>query len=170
MQWFKVPSKIYFEKDAIEYVRQMRDVHKVVIVTDREMVELGYVKKVTDQGNLRRNHVVYQLFTDVEADPSIETVKKGYQLMKSFQPDTTIAIRGCSPMATAKPMWLFYENPDVHFNDSTQKIMDIRKRAFRYPDVSRNSKLACLPTTSGTPSDVIPFAVITDEKESKKYP
>jgi len=170
MQWFKVPSKIYFEKDAIEYVRQMRDVHKVVIVTDRVMVELGYVKKVTDQLNLRRNHVVYQLFTDVEADPSIETVKKGYQLMKSFQPDTIIAIGGGSPMDAAKAMWLFYENPDVDFNDLKQKFMDIRKRAFRYPDLGRKSKLVCIPTTSGTGSEVTPFAVITDEKESKKYP
>ena len=170
MQWFKVPSKIYFEKDSIEYLRQMRDVNKVVIVTDRVMVDLGYVKKVTDQLSLRRNHVVYQLFTDVEADPSIETVHKGYELMKSFQPDTIIAIGGGSPMDAAKAMWLFYENPEVDFNDLKQKFMDIRKRAFRYPDLGRKSKLVCIPTTSGTGSEVTPFAVITDNKESKKYP
>jgi len=170
MQWFKVPSKIYFEKDSIEYIRQMRDVNKVVIVTDRVMVDLGYVKKVTDQLSLRRNHVVYQLFTDVEADPSIETVHKGYELMQSFQPDTIIAIGGGSPMDAAKAMWLFYENPDVDFNDLKQKFMDIRKRAFRYPDLGRKSKLVCIPTTSGTGSEVTPFAVITDNKEAKKYP
>ncbi|MBG0762442.1 bifunctional acetaldehyde-CoA/alcohol dehydrogenase [Acholeplasma laidlawii] len=170
MQWFKVPSKIYFEKDSIEYLRQMRDVNKVVIVTDRVMVDLGYVKKVTDQLSSRRNHVVYQLFTDVEADPSIETVHKGYELMKSFQPDTIIAIGGGSPMDAAKAMWLFYENPEVDFNDLKQKFMDIRKRAFRYPDLGRKSKLVCIPTTSGTGSEVTPFAVITDNKESKKYP
>jgi acetaldehyde dehydrogenase/alcohol dehydrogenase len=170
MQWFKVPSKIYFERDSIEYLRQMRDVSKVVIVTDRVMVDLGYVKKVTDQLSLRRNHVVYQLFTDVEADPSIETVIKGYELMKSFQPDTIIAIGGGSPMDAAKAMWLFYENPEVDFNDLKQKFMDIRKRAFRYPDLGRKSKLVCIPTTSGTGSEVTPFAVITDNKESKKYP
>lgn len=170
MQWFKVPSKIYFEKDSIEYLRQMRDVNKVVIVTDRVMVDLGYVKKVTDQLSLRRNHAVYQLFTDVEADPSIETVHKGYELMKSFQPDTIIAIGGGSPMDAAKAMWLFYENPEVDFNDLKQKFMDIRKRAFRYPDLGRKSKLVCIPTTSGTGSEVTPFAVITDNKESKKYP
>lgn len=170
MQWFKVPSKIYFEKDSIEYLRQMRDVNKVVIITDRVMVDLGYVKKVTDQLSLRRNHVVYQLFTDVEADPSIETVHKGYELMKSFQPDTIIAIGGGSPMDAAKAMWLFYENPEVDFNDLKQKFMDIRKRAFRYPDLGRKSKLVCIPTTSGTGSEVTPFAVITDNKESKKYP
>ncbi|AUD64121.1 bifunctional acetaldehyde-CoA/alcohol dehydrogenase (plasmid) [Tenericutes bacterium MO-XQ] len=170
MQWFKVPSKIYFERDSIEYLRQMRDVSKVVIVTDRVMVDLGYVKKVTDQLSLRRNHVVYQLFTDVEADPSIETVIKGYELMKSFQPDTIVAIGGGSPMDAAKAMWVFYENPEVDFNDLKQKFMDIRKRAFRYPDSGRKSKLVCIPTTSGTGSEVTPFAVITDNKESKKYP
>ena len=170
MQWFKVPSKIYFERDSIEYLRQMRDVSKVVIVTDRVMVDLGYVKKVTDQLSLRRNHVVYQLFTDVEADPSIETVIKGYELMKSFQPDTIVAIGGGSPMDAAKAMWVFYENPEVDFNDLKQKFMDIRKRAFRYPDLGRKSKLVCIPTTSGTGSEVTPFAVITDNKESKKYP
>lgn len=170
MQWFKVPSKIYFERDSIEYLRQMRDVSKVVIVTDRVMVDLGYVKKVTDQLSLRRNHVVYQIFTDVEADPSIETVIKGYELMKSFQPDTIIAIGGGSPMDAAKAMWVFYENPEVDFNDLKQKFMDIRKRAFRYPDLGRKSKLVCIPTTSGTGSEVTPFAVITDNKESKKYP
>lgn len=170
MQWFKVPSKIYFEKDSIEYVRQMHDVEKVIIVTDRVMIDLGYVKKVTDQLNLRRNKVSIQLFTDVEADPSIQTVRKGYDLMRSFEPDTIIAIGGGSPMDAAKAMWLFYENPDVDFNDLKQKFMDIRKRAFRYPELGKKSKLVCIPTTSGTGSEVTPFAVITDKTDNKKYP
>lgn len=170
MQWFKVPSKIYFEKGSIEYLRQMQNVHKVIIVTDRVMVDLGYVKKVTDQLNLRRNNVSVQLFTDVEADPSIQTVKKGYELMRSFEPDTIVAIGGGSPMDAAKAMWLFYENPDVDFNDLKQKFMDIRKRAFRYPELGKKSKLVCIPTTSGTGSEVTPFAVITDKNDNKKYP
>src|SRR5690606_23995037 len=170
MQWFKVPSKIYFEKDSIEYLRQMHDVSRAIIITDRVMVDLGYVKKVTDQLNLRRNHVDIQLFCDVEADPSIDTVYTGYELMKSFNPDTIIAIGGGSPMDAAKAMWLFYENPDVDFNDLKQKFMDIRKRAFRYPELGKKSKLVCIPTTSGTGSEVTPFAVITDNKEAKKYP
>ena len=170
MQWFKIPSKIYFEKDSIEYLRQMREMTKAIIVTDRVMVDLGYVKKVTDQLELRRNHVSYQLFCDVEADPSIETVYKGYELMKSFEPDTIIAIGGGSPMDAAKAMWLFYENPEIDFNDLKQKFMDIRKRAFRYPELGKKTKLVCIPTTSGTGSEVTPFAVITDNKEGKKYP
>ncbi|VEU82847.1 Aldehyde-alcohol dehydrogenase [Acholeplasma hippikon] len=170
MQWFKIPSKIYFEKDAIEYLRQMHDVSKAIIVTDRMMVDLGYVKKVTDQLNLRRNHVSVQLFCDVEPDPSIDTVMKGYELMRSFEPDTIIAIGGGSPMDAAKAMWLFYEHPEVDFNDLKQKFMDIRKRAFRYPELGKKSKLVCIPTTSGTGSEVTPFAVITDTKNHKKYP
>ena len=88
MQWFKVPSKIYFERDSIEYLRQMREMERVYIVTDRSMVDLGYVNKVTDQLNLRRNKVQYQLFCDVEANPSIATVKKGVEIMRAFRPDT----------------------------------------------------------------------------------
>jgi acetaldehyde dehydrogenase/alcohol dehydrogenase len=170
MQWFKIPSKIYFERDAIEYLRQMHDVSKVFIVTDRVMVDLGYVQKVTDQLNLRRNKVQVQLFCDVEPDPSIDTVNKGYQIMRSFEPDTIIAIGGGSPMDAAKAMWLFYEHPEVNFNDLKQKFMDIRKRAFRYPELGKKSSLVCIPTTSGTGSEVTPFAVITDKKDNKKYP
>ncbi|MGL5296814.1 MAG: bifunctional acetaldehyde-CoA/alcohol dehydrogenase [Culicoidibacterales bacterium] len=170
MQWFKVPQKIYFEQNSIEYLKQMQDVTKVMIVTDRSMVDLGYVKRITDQLDRRRNHVHVQLFTDVEPDPSLETVHKGVELMRSFQPDTIIALGGGSPMDAAKGMWLFYEHPEVDFNDLKQKFMDIRKRAFRYPELGKKAKLVCVPTTSGTGSEVTPFAVITDKKANKKYP
>ncbi len=169
MQWFKIPSKIYFERDAIEYLRSMHDVERVFIVTDRSMVDLGYVTRVTDQLGQRRNKVQVQLFCDVEPDPSIQTVKKGLGLMQAFRPDTIIAIGGSS-MDAAKGMWLFYEQPDVNFDDLKQKFMDIRKRAFRYPELGKKSKLVCIPTTSGTGSEVTPFAVITDKEENKKYP
>lgn len=170
MQWFKIPSKIYFERDAIEYLRSMHDVERVFIVTDRSMVDLGYVTRVTDQLSQRRNKVQVQLFCDVEPDPSIQTVKKGLGLMQAFRPDTIIAIGGGSSMDAAKGMWLFYEQPDVNFDDLKQKFMDIRKRAFRYPELGKKSKLVCIPTTSGTGSEVTPFAVITDKEENKKYP
>lgn len=170
MQWFKVPSKIYFERNSIEYLRQIREMERVCIVTDRSMVDLGFVQKVTDQLNLRRNKVSVQLFCDVEPDPSVDTVRAGYELMKSFSPDTIIALGGGSSMDAAKGMWLFYEHPEVNFDDLKQKFMDIRKRAFRYPELGKKSKLICIPTTSGTGSEVTPFAVITDRKENKKYP
>ncbi|MEG2685031.1 MAG: bifunctional acetaldehyde-CoA/alcohol dehydrogenase [Erysipelotrichaceae bacterium] len=170
MQWFKVPSKIYFERDSIEYLQQMREMERVFIVTDRSMVDLGYVNKVTDQLQLRRNHVQYQLFCDVEPDPDITTVKKGLSVMQSFQPDTIIALGGGSSMDAAKGMWLFYEHPEVDFNDLKQKYMDIRKRAFRYPELGKKASLVCIPTTSGTGSEVTPFAVISDKAHNLKYP
>ncbi len=170
MQWFKVPPKIYFEKGSIEYLRSMHDVERVFIVTDRSMVDLGYISKLTEILNQRRNKVQIQLFCDVEPDPSIQTVKAGLGLMQAFRPDTIIAIGGGSPMDAAKGMWLFYEQPDVNFDDLKQKFMDIRKRAFRYPELGKKSQLVCIPTTSGTGSEVTPFAVISDKEENKKYP
>ena len=170
MQWFKVPRKIYFERNSIQYLHDMRDVSKVFIVTDRSMVDLGYINRVTDQLNSRRNPVQIQLFCDVEPDPDIETVKKGVSLMNAFKPDTIIALGGGSPMDAAKGMWLFYEHPEVNFDDLKQKFMDIRKRAIKYPELGQKSKLICIPTTSGTGSEVSPFAVISDKKHNKKYP
>ncbi len=170
MQWFKVPAKIYFERNSIEYLHQMKEMSKVIIVTDRSMVDLGYVNRVTDQLKLRSPEVQHQLFCDVESDPSIQTVLKGVQLMRSFEPDTIIALGGGSAMDAAKGMWLFYEHPEVNFNDLKQKFMDIRKRAFQYPELGKKANLVCIPTTSGTGSEVTPFAVITDKVEHKKYP
>ena len=170
MQWFKVPSKIYFERDSIKYLKDMREMNRVFIVTDRSMVDLGYVNKITDMLTQRRNKVQYQLFCDVEPDPSIATVQRGVEIMRSFQPDTIIALGGGSPMDAAKGMWLFYEHPEVNFDDLKQKFMDIRKRAFRYPELGKKANLVCIPTTSGTGSEVTPFAVISDKVANKKYP
>ena len=170
MQWFKIPAKIYFERNSIEYLHQMKEMKKALIVTDRSMVTLGYVQKVIDQLQLRSPEVPYQLFCDVEPDPSIQTVLKGVELMRAFEPDTIIALGGGSSMDAAKGIWLFYEHPDVNFNDLKQKFMDIRKRAFQYPELGKKAKLVCIPTTSGTGSEVTPFAVITDKTENKKYP
>ena len=170
MQWFKVPSKIYIERNSIQYLKDAKNVNKVFIVTDKSMVQLGFLQKVIDQLKLRRNEVTIQLFTDVEPDPDITTVKKGCELMTSFEPDTIIALGGGSAMDAAKGMWLFYEHPEVNFDDLKQKFMDIRKRAFKYPELGKKSKLICIPTTSGTGSEVTPFAVISDKANNKKYP
>lgn len=170
MQWFKIPSKIYFEKNAIQYLRDMNAVERVFIVTDRSMVDLGFVSRITEQLSLRKNDVKIQLFCDVEPDPDITTVRRGVDLMNAFRPDTIIALGGGSPMDAAKGMWLFYEQPDVNFDDLKQKFMDIRKRAFKYPQLGKKSQLVCIPTTSGTGSEVTPFAVISDKAAGKKYP
>lgn len=168
MQWFKVPSKIYFERDSIQYLQSMKGVERAVIVTDRSMVDLGFVEKIAHQLTARGDKVTYQLFADVEPDPSIETVRRGVDLLRNFQPDTIIALGGGSAMDAAKVMWLFYEQPEVDFRDLVQKFMDIRKRAFKFPQLGRKAKFIGIPTTSGTGSEVTPFAVITEG--DKKYP
>ena len=129
MQWMKLPSKTYFERDSIEYLQKCRDVERVMIVTDHAMVELGFLDRIIEQLDLRRNKVVYQIFADVEPDPDITTVERGTEIMRAFKPDTIIALGGGSPMDAAKVMWLFYEQPEVDFRDLVQKFMDIRKRA-----------------------------------------
>ncbi|MDF9824000.1 acetaldehyde dehydrogenase/alcohol dehydrogenase [Breznakia sp. PF5-3] len=170
MQWFKVPSKIYFERDSIEYLQQMQGINRAMIVTDKAMVDLGFVDKITKQLAARDNNVKVQLFCDVEPDPDITTVNKGVEIMRSFEPDTIIALGGGSAMDAAKGMWLFYEAPDVCFDDLKQKFMDIRKRAFKYPELGKKAKMVSIPTTSGTGSEVTPFAVISDKENNKKYP
>lgn len=170
MQWMKLPSKTYFERDSIQYLQKCRDVERVMIVTDHAMVELGFLDRIIEQLDLRRNKVVYQIFADVEPDPDITTVNRGTEIMRAFKPDTIIALGGGSPMDAAKVMWLFYEQPEVDFRDLVQKFMDIRKRAFKFPLLGKNTKFIAIPTTSGTGSEVTPFAVISDKANNRKYP
>ncbi len=170
MQWFKVPEKIYFERNAIRYLSEMKNVNRVVVVTDKAMVDLGYYNLIVEQLQARKNNVQIQLIADVEPNPSLNTVLKGTEVMKAFQPDTIIALGGGSPMDAAKIMWMFYENPDVVFADLKQKFIDIRKRAFKYPPLGEKAQMVCIPTTSGTGAEVTPFAVITDTDANKKYP
>ena len=170
MQWVKLPPKIYFEKNSIKYLVDMKDMEKAMIVTDRGMYNLGYVAKIEDAIRRRRNKVDIELFFDVEPDPSVDTVQKGVELMNKFNPDVIIALGGGSAMDAAKVMWLLHEHPEVNFDDIKQKFMDIRKRAFKFPELGKKTKMICIPTTSGTGSEVTPFAVITDRKENKKYP
>ena len=170
MQWVKLPPKIYFEKNSLQYLRDMKEMEKAMIITDRSMYNLGYVQRVEDVILRRRNKVDITLFMDVEPDPSFDTVEKGLALMQSYQPDVIIALGGGSAMDAAKVMWLVYENPGINFNDIKQKFMDIRKRAFKFPELGKKARLICIPTTSGTGSEVTPFAVITDKKTNKKYP
>ena len=170
MQWFKVPSKIYFERDSIQYLQKMKNVSRVMIVTDQAMVKLGFLQRVIEQLELRPNKVIYEVFSDVEPDPDITTVNRGAEIMKSFEPDTIVALGGGSVMDAAKVMWMFYEQPQVDFRDLVQKFMDIRKRAFKFPELGERAKYVGIPTTSGTGSEVTPFAVISDKANNRKYP
>ncbi|WP_044087839.1 bifunctional acetaldehyde-CoA/alcohol dehydrogenase [Bifidobacterium bombi] len=171
MQWFKVPAKTYFEPNAIRYLRDMYNIQRVVIVCDKIMEQLGIIDKVIDQLRARPNTVTFRIIDYVEPEPSIDTVERGAAMMREeFQPDTIIAIGGGSPMDAAKVMWLLYEHPEISFDDVREKFFDIRKRAFRIPPLGKKAKLVCVPTSSGTGSEVTPFAVITDHKTGYKYP
>ncbi|MBT0771462.1 bifunctional acetaldehyde-CoA/alcohol dehydrogenase [Kineosporia sp. J2-2] len=170
MQWFKVPSRIYFEPHAIRYLSDMPDVERVTIVTDATMTRLGFVERIDRVLQRRPNRVVLQIIDDVEPEPQMTTVDRGAELMRSFRPDTIIALGGGSAMDASKVMWLKYEHPEIDFDDMREKFFDIRKRAFAFPALGEKARLVCVPTTSGTGAEVTPFAVITDQRTGKKYP
>lgn len=170
LQWFKVPAKTYFEPNAIRYLIDMKGVERVTIVTDGTMTNLGYVDKIIDVLNRRPGRVHLQIIDRVLPEPTVSSVQAGAAEMRAFQPDTIIALGGGSPMDAAKVMWLLYENPETQFSDMREKFFDVRKRAFKFPELGKLAKLVCIPTTSGTGSEMTPFAVITDDKTGMKYP
>lgn len=170
MQWFKIPEKIYFEAGSIQYLEKMPEIERAFIVTDEGMVKLGYVDKILYHLRKRSQYVHSEIFSEVEPDPSFDTIKKGVEAMKAFKPDVIIAIGGGSPMDAAKGMWLFYEHPDADVEGLKLKFMDIRKRTYKFPKLGTKCKMVAIPTTSGTGSEVTSFAVITDKQKNKKYP
>lgn len=170
MQWFKVPERIYFESGSVQYLSKMPGITKALIVTDKVMAELGYVDKVIYHLNKRASRVTVDVFSDVEPDPSLDTVRRGVDLLNKFQPDTLIALGGGSAIDAAKGMWLFYEHPDVEFEFLKLKFLDIRKRTYKYPKLGRKVKMVAIPTTSGSGSEVTAFTVITDKGAEIKYP
>lgn len=171
MQWFKIPPKLYFEYNAIQYLEKMPNLNRVFIVTDPVISKLGYVDKVIYYLRKREVHVALEIFNEVEPDPSVETINRGVAAMNRFQPDVIIAIGGGSAIDAAKGMWLFYENPGTSFDGLKLKFMDIRKRAFHFPNLGKKAKLVAVPTTSGTGSEVTSFSVITDKQNGNiKYP
>ena len=170
MQWFKVPEKIYFEAGSIAYLEKMPDIERAFIVTDEGMVKLGYVDKILYHLRNRHKYVHSEIFSEVESDPSFDTIMKGVTAMKNFKPDVIIALGGGSPIDAAKGMWLFYEHPDADVEGLKLKFMDIRKRTYKFPKLGEKCKMVAIPTTSGTGSEVTSFAVITDKEKDKKYP
>ena len=170
MQWFKIPEKIYFEEGSIQYLEKMPDIERAFIVTDEGMMKLGYVDKILYHLRKRQQYVHSEIFSEVEPDPSFDTIKKGVQAMKNFKPDVIIALGGGSPIDAAKGMWLFYEHPEADVEGLKLKFMDIRKRTYKFPKLGTKCKMVAIPTTSGTGSEVTSFAVITDKEKNKKYP
>ena len=170
MQWFKIPEKIYFEAGSVSYLAKMPDITRALIVTDPMMVKLGYVDKVVYQLNKNLNNVVIDIFSDVEPDPDLTTVRRGTDMMNSFNPDVIIALGGGSALDAAKGMWLFYEQPEADFIAMAQKFADIRKRVYKFPRLGQKAQMVSIPTTSGTGSEVTSFAVISDKSKNMKYP
>ncbi len=170
MQWFKIPEKIYFEAGSIQYLEKIPDISRAFIVTDESMIKLGYVDKILYHLRKREKYVHSEIFSEVESDPSFETIKKGVAMMQNFNPDVIIAIGGGSPIDAAKGMWLFYEHPEADIEGLKLKFMDIRKRTYKFPKLGVKCKMVAIPTTSGTGSEVTSFAVITDKEKNIKYP
>ena len=170
MQWFKVPEKIYFEAGSIAYLEKMPNIERAFIVTDPGMVKLGYVDKILYHLRNRQHYVHSEIFSEVESDPSFDTIMKGVEAMKNFKPDVIIALGGGSPIDAAKGMWLFYEHPEADAEGLKLKFMDIRKRTYKFPKLGTKCQMVAIPTTSGTGSEVTSFAVITDKEKNKKYP
>ncbi|MCX7745517.1 MAG: bifunctional acetaldehyde-CoA/alcohol dehydrogenase [Clostridia bacterium] len=167
MKWFKIPPKIYFEPGSLQYLSKLKG-NRVFIVTDASMVKIGLVDKALY--HLEKTGMKFEIFQDVEPDPSVETVYKGVREMNKFNPDIIIAFGGGSAIDAAKGMWLFYEYENTEFEMLRLKFMDIRKRAVRFPDLGKKARFVAIPTTAGTGSEITAFAVITDKIKGIKYP
>ena len=172
MLWFRAPEKVYFKKGclpvALAELKNVLNKKKVFIVTDSFLYKNGYTKVVTDQ--LDSMGIQHTTFYDVAPDPTLACAVEGTKAMKSFEPDCIIAVGGGSAMDAAKIMWVMYEHPEVDFMDMAMRFMDIRKRVYTFPKMGEKAYFIAVPTSSGTGSEVTPFAVITDEKSGTKYP
>jgi acetaldehyde dehydrogenase/alcohol dehydrogenase len=169
MLWFRIPPKIYFRYGALPVaIRELAGKKRAFIVTDKPIYELGMTAGLEDV--LDEIGIKYNIFYDVEPDPSLDTVQRGLNLMNTFQPDVIIAIGGGSPMDAAKIMWLMYEHPEIEFEGLAMRFMDIRKRVYELPALGEKAMMVAIPTTSGTGSEVTPFAVVTDRANNIKYP
>lgn len=169
MLWFRVPPKIYFKLGALSpALEEYKDRRRACIITDRTMEKLGHVRKVSEA--LESLGMEVRVFSDVQPDPDIATARKALNMVNAFQPDMFIALGGGSPMDAAKIIWLLYEVPEIRFEDIALRFMDIRKRVVSFPNLGKKAVMVAIPTTSGTGSEVTPFAVITDSRTGVKYP
>lgn len=169
MLWFRVPPKVYFRYGALPVaLRELAGKKRAFIVTDKPLFDLGITEQITTV--LEEMDITHQVFFDVEPDPSLGTIQKGLSQINLFKPDVIIAIGGGSPMDAAKVMWLMYEQPDTEFEGLATRFMDIRKRVYEVMPLGQKAYMVAIPTTSGTGSEVTPFAVVTDERTGIKYP
>ncbi|MFS8823366.1 bifunctional acetaldehyde-CoA/alcohol dehydrogenase, partial [Synechococcus sp. W60.2] len=163
MLWFRVPPKIYFKPGCLPVaLRELAGKKRAFLVTDRPLFELGVLQAVTRV--LDELQIKWDVYHDVEPDPTLSAVNRGLEQLRQFQPDVIIAVGGGSPMDAAKVMWLMYEQPQLEFEGLATRFMDIRKRVYELPPLGQKAQLVCIPTTSGTGSEVTPFAVVTDDR------
>jgi acetaldehyde dehydrogenase/alcohol dehydrogenase len=168
MLWYRIPSRIYFKPGCLPTAFQdLRGKQRAFIVTDKPLFDLGMVQEIREV--LEKMNIAFKIFYDVEPDPTLSTVHRGLEQLLSFQPDIIIAFGGGSPMDAAKVMWLLYEYPEVEFVGITSRFMDSRKRVYELPALGNKAILVAIPTTSGTGSEVTPFAVVTDAHTGIKY-
>ena len=168
MLWFKVPPKIYFKPGCLGFaLKELAGKMKAFIVTDKPLFDLGYTKKITDI--LEPLGIQYKIFSDVKPDPDLTTINKARDMVNSFEPDVLIALGGGSPIDACKILWIMYEHPELKFEDLARRFMDIRKRIFEFPSMGIKAEMVAIPTTSGTGSEVTPFAIITDDATGVKY-
>lgn len=169
MLWFRLPQNIFLSRGClISALESLKGKKRAFIVTDRFLYNNGYVKRLTDK--LSSMDIEYTVFFDVMPDPTLASAEEGARQMRSFEPDCIIALGGGSPMDAAKIMWLLYEHPDADFSDMAMRFADIRKRIYSFPKMGERAIFVAIPTTSGTGSEVTPFAVITDGDSGVKYP
>ncbi|MEE0857650.1 MAG: bifunctional acetaldehyde-CoA/alcohol dehydrogenase [Ruminococcus sp.] len=172
MLWFRAPEKVYIKKGCMPVaLQELKDVmgkKRAFIVTDSFLYKNGYSKPISDK--LDEMGIVHTTFADVEPDPSLLSAQKGAEVMRKFEPDVIIALGGGSAMDAAKIMWVLYEHPEVDFMDMAMRFSDIRKRIYTFPKMGEKAYFVAIPTSSGTGSEVTPFAVITDQETGVKYP
>ncbi len=172
MLWFRAPEKVYLKKGclpvALSELKDVMNKKRVFIVTDSFLYSNGNANPIINK--LKEMNMEYTVFFDVEPDPTLACAKKGAEQMKSFKPDTIIALGGGSAMDAAKIMWVLYEHPEVDFLDMAMRFMDIRKRIYTFPHMGDKAYFIAVPTSAGTGSEVTPFAVITEETTGVKYP
>jgi acetaldehyde dehydrogenase / alcohol dehydrogenase len=169
MLWFRVPPKIYFKSGCLPVaLRELSGKQRAFLITDKPLFDLGMLHTITQV--LDDIGVQWDVFHDVEPDPTLTNVNQGLAQLRKFEPDVLIAVGGGSPMDAAKVMWLMYEQPEVEFDGLAMRFMDIRKRVYELPALGQKAQLICIPTTSGTGSEVTPFAVVTDDRVGIKYP
>ncbi|MCD7742557.1 MAG: bifunctional acetaldehyde-CoA/alcohol dehydrogenase [Ruminococcus sp.] len=172
MLWFRAPEKVYFKKGclpvALDELKNVMGKKRAFIVTDQFLYKNGYTKSITDK--LDEMGIIHETFFDVAPDPTLACALEGVKQLRAFEPDTIIAIGGGSAMDAGKIMWVLYEHPEADFYDMAMRFIDIRKRVYTFPKMGEKAYFIAVPTSSGTGSEVTPFAVITDEKTGTKYP